>query len=80
MFQIVCFLILTIPICANENTLNNSTYSTEWLAIIALAVIAFIFIFRSMRQIQKIKTLQKTLNKQQQETHQQLDELGEKHG
>ena len=52
---------------ANEvlaQTVQNSSvvFSLEWIALILLSLIGFTFIYKSARQIKKIKTLQKELD------------------
>lgn len=48
----------------------------EWIGIILLSFIGFIFIARSALQIQKIKKLQKELNTHQSTLSDELDTIG----
>ena len=52
--------------------------SLEWMGLILLSVIGFIFIYRSARQIQKIKILQKELDTYHTTVTNELDTLGGK--
>ena len=57
---------------------NESLLSFEWIGIILLSLIGFIFIARSAKQIQKIKQLQEELNTYHENLSDALDTMGGK--
>ncbi len=51
----------------------------EWLALIVLALAGLLLVYRSTRQINKIKKLQKKLEKYQEKVEIQMDHIGEQY-
>ena len=51
----------------------------EWLGLIFLALAGFILVYRSARQMSKIKALQEEVNKYQTKIETEVDYMGEKH-
>ncbi len=54
----------------------KSGFAVEWIGLIVLAVIGFIFIYRSARQIKKIKKLQAELDGYHTTVSSELDTIG----
>ena len=55
---------------------SNAVFSLEWIGLILLSLIGFTFIYKSARQIQKIKTLQKELDTYHTTLSDELNTLG----
>ena len=53
--------------------------SNEWLALIVLALAGLLLVYRSTRQISKIKKLQKKLETYQEKVETQMDYIGEQY-
>ena len=53
--------------------------SNEWLALIVLALAGLLLVYRSTRQISKIKKLQKKLETYQKKVETQMDYIGEQY-
>jgi hypothetical protein len=51
----------------------------EWLALVILALAGLLLVYRSNRQINKIKTLQKKLERYQEKIETQMDHMGEQY-
>ena len=56
---------------------NEPLFSLEWIGLILLSFIGFIFILRSAKQIKKIKKLQEELNTYHATLSDTLDTMGE---
>jgi hypothetical protein len=55
----------------------NKSISKEWLALLILAIVGLLLVYRSTRQITKIKKLQETLEIYQEKVEGQMDQIGE---
>ncbi len=56
----------------------GTDFTVEWIGLIVLACMGFIFIFRSAQQIKKIKKLQEELDTYQTTVTRELDTIGGK--
>jgi len=57
---------------------SKSGFTVEWIGLIVLSIIGFIFIYRSTKQIKKIKKLQEELDTYQTTVTRELDTIGGK--
>ena len=65
-----------ILVQSSENT--TSVFTAEWIGLIFLSIIGFLFIYRSSEQIKKVKKLQEELTTYQTTVSSELDMIGEK--
>ena len=67
------------PIVIQKGKKTNSLFGrifNEWFALIVLAVIGLLLVYRSTRQVAKIKVLQKRLEKHQDRLNTEVDLIG----
>ena len=69
--------VLNITYATENFGKNEPLFSLEWIGLILLSFIGFIFILRSAKQIKKIKKLQEELNTYHATLSDTLDTMGE---
>ncbi len=78
MIYILGIFVLNITFIAAANLgKNEPVFSYEWIGLILLSFIGFMFILRSAKQIKKIKKLQEELNTHQITLSDELNTIGE---
>lgn len=76
MFLGSLILVHATEVLARSSVNSEVGLTVEWIGLVVLAFIGFIFIFRSARQIKKIKKLQEELNTYQITVSNELDTIG----
>jgi len=69
-----------IPVVITKKKTFLSGIDTEWVALILLALAGLVLVYRSARQLVKIRTLQKELAKYQIILEDEVDNMGVRHG
>ena len=71
-------LVYATEILIHSSKKSEVGFAVEWIGLIVLAIIGFIFIYRSRKQIKKIKKLQEELDTYQTTVTRELDTIGGK--
>lgn len=71
-------LVYATEVLDESSTNSETVFAAEWIGLIVLALIGFVFIYRSSRQLRKIKALQKKLDTYQTDVSHELDTIGGK--
>lgn len=71
-------LLQATEVSLQSSAKSDAGFTVEWIGLIVLAFIGFIFIFRSAQQIKKIKKMQEELDTYQTTVTRELDTIGGK--